>query len=256
LTITSPAELTAVSGAPYAYSLSSSGGQGPYTYLIKNFSFPDAAGSSGGSSAWLKLSPSGQIGCLNPAVGTYKFTVEVTDSCSSGKQVSSKTFTVMIAPPSGGSLQDQIGKAVKCSSLKIESPAELIPGLATWPYNYSFSSSGGQAPYTYSTDSWLFRADSPPGCAWLKLSPSGKITGTFGTSKYPQAYPFIVTVTDNCPSGKQVSSKTVSIMVYLPPEGSTIKFPEPCQTTPGNTNPGAPGGTPGGPPIVPGGSGL
>lgn len=218
LTITSPQMLTGgTAGSPYSYTLSSSGGQGPYTYT--------AAGFDVAPPAWLTVSPSGQISGTPPSAGAYTFTVGVTDSCPAGPKYIVKSFSITVNP------QPPVTPppASKCPAIAFYSNITdmvLPPGSDGIAYSYQLAASGGQPAIVYSKVS----GDLPPG---LTISPSGLISGTpalpneinqsTGNPIKSKWYGFTVRAKDNCAGGGQTADKDIKILVQKTAGAFTCK---------------------------------
>lgn len=98
----------------------------------------------------LAMSSAGVLSGTPGAVGTFAFTVTVTDSVGIS---TSKPFAIGISPP----------------PLSIITGSPLVGGRVGEGYSQAFAATGGSPPYNWSTGSGL-----PPG---LQLSPSGTLSG-------------------------------------------------------------------------------
>jgi uncharacterized repeat protein (TIGR01451 family) len=174
----SPATLPpAAQGIPYNQTITALGMHGPYTLSVTGGALP------GG----LTLLPSGSFSGAAAEVGTFSFTVTVTDAngCTSAQ---SYTLTV-------------------CAALTL-SPATLPGATVGVSYAQTIVASGGTGPYTY-TQTGL---PSP-----LTLSQAtGLLSGTPGA---PGVFTVTVTATDaNGCSGAQTYVLTVCPILTLSPE--------------------------------------
>ncbi len=134
----------ATAGSPYSQALGASGGKPPYSWSL-------VAG-GGQLPPGLSLSSTGVISGLPPAVGSYSFTVQVTDSASF---IAQKLLTLQIAAP-----------PLSISTLTVPF---AIRGSA---YSQQLIANGGTPPYTWS----LLSGSLPAG---LTLdSRAGLISGT------------------------------------------------------------------------------
>ncbi len=140
----------------YRQSLIASGGVPPYTFGIKSGNLPTG----------LSLdTKSGLISGTPTAIGTYTFSLEVSDSlpcCSTTIQ----SYSVKINP-----------------ELLITSTSPIPPGTAGAAYSYAFTATGGSTPYVFTTSN-------PP--AGLDLSSAGVLSGI----PLPGSYSFTVTLSD------------------------------------------------------------
>jgi len=127
---------------PYSSTtLTASGGTSPYTYAVTGGTLP----------AGLTLSSGGVISGTPTTDNTYSFTVTATDSASvTGIQ----SYTVTIAAPS-----------VHISN----TPTDPVINA---PYSFTFTATGGTAPYTYTLDGGTTLP------AGLVLASNGTISGT------------------------------------------------------------------------------
>ena len=145
----------------YRQSLVASGGVPPYTYGIKSGNLPPG----------LSLdTSSGLISGTPTKVGSYTFSLEVSDSASNSLSSSSSTivqsYSVKINP-----------------ELLFTSTSPIPPGTAGATYSYTFTGTGGSTPYAFST------SNAPNG---LELSAAGVLSGI----PLPGDYSFMVTLTD------------------------------------------------------------
>lgn len=152
-------------GTAYSAMISVTGGIAPYTWTVASGALPNGLSLSNANTATVT------IGGKPTMVGTFNFTIQVTDSAGA-------TFT-------SGMLSIQIQAA---NTLRITSTSPLPNGTVGTAYSFTFAASGGTLPYTWSvaTGSTL---PSP-----LTLSAAGVLSGTpttQGTSS------FGITVTDS-----------------------------------------------------------
>ena len=190
LTITSATPPAGTVGTAYAgngFSLTASGGKGPYTWSW-------AAGTTGTSGVFglppgLTLSNSTISGTPTQA-NTYNVLITVTDSQSSAAQAS-VSYAITIAPPTQ------------------EPPLiNIIPapnvGAINLPYRFAFTTTGGLSPFTWSETGPL-----PPG---LTLATDGSLAGT------PTAlgsFPITVMVSDSL----GVSATPQNFTIVVAPHG-------------------------------------
>ncbi|MDX2042070.1 MAG: putative Ig domain-containing protein [Acidobacteriota bacterium] len=131
-------------GELYSQTLTASGGQSPYTYLLFIGSLPSG----------LFLSANGTITGTPTAAGSYGFSIRARDN---NNCFGLRAYTVVIAPA--------------CSTITLN-PATLPNGSTGVPYSQTVTPSGGQSPYSFS----IISGGLPAG---LTLSPStGVISGT------------------------------------------------------------------------------
>ncbi len=165
----------ATRGSPYGATLTATGGVAPYSWIPL-----------GSLPAGLNLSTSGVITWTPSALGTFTFTVQVTDSTAPVSLTATGTvsISVEVPPPS--------------------ITTTTLPGAVVGTgYSAALTATGGTSPY-----SWAVVGGSLP--AGLTLSPSGSITGT------PSAQgsaTFTVRATDASPT-PLVASSDLSIAVF------------------------------------------
>lgn len=181
LTITTTSPLpSGTAGQAYSTQIQTTGGQAPITFNLVSGTLPPG----------LSLSSSGIISGAPSGSGNYSFTIQASDSCSTGAQRVQRTFSIN----------------VNCPALAITT-SRLSSGTVGQAYSFSIQTSGGQAPITFS----LASGSLPPG---LSLSSSGNISGT------PTAvgsYSFTVRAADSCAAGAQAVQETFTIQVQPPP---------------------------------------
>jgi hypothetical protein len=185
LSITSPSTLsTGTVGGGYSYQLQTAGGQAPIIFSLTSGSLPPG----------LILSSTGLISGTPTVTGTYNFTVTVTDSCATGAQSLQGNLSITV-------------NAAPCPALSIISPSALTSGTVGDGYTYQITTSGGQAPITFSIVSGAL----PSG---LNMSASGLISGTpavAGTST------FTVRAADSCAGGAQTSDRNMTMTINPAP---------------------------------------
>ncbi len=152
LTITTaPGLPNGIIGLAYSATLSAAGGTPPYTWSVSIGSLPTG----------LTLNSStGAITGPPSSAGSFKFTVQVTDSAS---VTATKQFTLNVA-----------------QTLAISTASTLPSGAVGTPYSVVLSALGGTPPYTFTIIS-----GAPP--SGLSLNPGGLISGTpvsTGTSNF------------------------------------------------------------------------
>ena len=183
ITIASPVAVTTgslsagVKGKAYSQTLAASGGTTPYTWSLAAGSLPPGTSLN---------STTGTIAGSPTTVGTYGFTVRVTDS-SAPSQSATRAFSVAVA-----------------TQLKI-STGNLPAGTVAETYSQTLAASGGTAPYAWSIASGAL----PPG---LTLTAStGRISGTPTTVG---TFSFTARVTDTGPPVQTVT-KNMSIKITV-----------------------------------------
>jgi hypothetical protein len=164
-------------GTLYSQTLSATGGAPPYTWSLVGGSLPNG----------LNLSINGSISGTPTILGTFMFTLQVTDSVFSS---ATQSFSLTIAAATASSL------AITTTSLAAASINLL--------YSQTLAATGGVPPYTWSLSSGTL----PTG---LSLSSSGAITGT---PTIAGASAFTVTVTD---SASNSAAQMLTITVQSAP---------------------------------------
>jgi hypothetical protein len=204
LTITTTSLPGGVWIAPYSATLAATGGKTPYSWSVTGGFLP----------LGLSLSKSGVISGRPLLLGTYSFTVKVTDSSSPAKTATAKL------------------------SIKVTFPLTVVSlflpgGNVGVPYTAYLLALGGTLPY-----SWAVTGGSLP--AGLSLSSSGVISGkptTTGTSS------FTATVTD---SSSPAQSAKVNLSIRIAPAPlriTTTSLPGATRGTPYSATLAATGGT-------------
>jgi len=155
----------------YSQALGASGGNGSYTYSLASGALPPG----------IALSSSGSLSGSPTTVGSYSFTVTVTDGFGF---TGSQAYTFTVAAP----------------TIAI-APATLPAGTGGAAYSQALSASGGSGGYTYNLASGAL----PPG---ITLSGSGTVSGTPTTAG---SYNFTVSATDGFGfTGSQAYTFTVA----------------------------------------------
>ena len=205
LTITTMALPGGDVNAAYSTNLAASGGLGADTWSLSSGSLPTG----------LTLnSATGLISGTPTAVGSYLFTIRITDSSSPVPLVSQRSYTVVIAQP----------LAFAFTSL----PDAVVGSF----YSFTLTAAGGTAP-----DTWSVSAGALP--AGLSLTPSGTISGT------PTAAPgtgFTLTLVDST-SPSQNRTSSFSLRVANPLAITTLSLPNPEIGVPYSVSLTATGGT-------------
>ena len=156
--------------------------------------------SSGTLPASLTLSSTGVLSGTPTVAGTYNFTAQVTDSTDS---TAAQSYTITISAP---------------SNLTITTTSPLTAAYLGTSYSQALSASSGTAPYT-----WTLNSGALPG--GLTLSSAGVLSGT------PTAaglFTFAVQVAD---SANGITTKTLSLEVFLATAANGIGIPHPSDTT-------------------------
>ena len=179
---TTPLALAA-QGSPYSATLSATGGTAPYSWILISGSPPSG----------VALSPAGIISGTPVAVGTFTFTVEVTDDTAPTPLTATGTLSISVA--------------LAPLSIRTTSLPDAIVGAA---YGATLVAAGGTAPY-----SWTLSGGSLP--VGLALSPSGVITGT---PTGQGSATFTVQAIDATSPTPLAASAILSIAVF-PPSTST-----------------------------------
>ncbi len=175
-----PASLNAATaGHLFSQMLTSTGGTGPYHYAVTAGALP--AGTS--------LTTSGQITGTPTASGTFNFTVTSTDSAGApGPYSGSRAYAWVVAAPS--------------ITVSPSSPASGTVGVN---YSQTFTSTGGQAPYTYAVTSGTLPAG-------LTLSTAGVLSGK---STQAGSFPLTITATDHS-AGAFTGTDSFTLVIAAP----------------------------------------
>jgi hypothetical protein len=178
----------------FPVTLVATGGVSPYTWNV----------AAGAMPAGLTISGNGTVGGTPTAAGTFRFTLQVTDSAGGGAKVA-KSFVVAralkatLVPACAAQCLVEVGCVSVCGKF----------GTLT----------GGVGPYTYSSLGNL-----PTG---LRLS-GLTLVGTF-TSSTPRYYTFTVNVTDSFGAHTSVSP-TFNVFPHLTLSGGTCQMAGSCTT--------------------------
>ena len=174
ISVTSTSLPAGATQAPYAQTLTATGGTPPYSWSVTAGSLPNG----------LSLAVSSGVLAGTPTVtGNFTFTVTVTDANSVTAQ---QQFTLSIG-----------------AGLTFTTPASLPNATAGASYSFTMQASGGQAPY-----SWSITQGALPDGLSLNAA-SGLIGGTPGT---PGTFNFTVQVSDAANiTATRVSSIVVSL---------------------------------------------
>lgn len=160
------------SGRPYQQSLTVSGGVGPYQIVRSSGALPPG----------LALTSAGLLSGTPTTLGTYQFTLSVTDlgsHCST-----SRAYTLTITT---------------CPTLTLD-PPDIPDGALGMEYSHTLAALGGREPYRF-----VAKGKLPPG---LSLSADGVFSGTPTQMGY---FPFTLLIIDanGCGSG-WASSMTIT----------------------------------------------
>jgi hypothetical protein len=127
VTIVTTSLPSATAGAPYAATVTVSGGVSPFLWFVTGGALPPG----------FQISPTGGvISGITPSAGTYSFTLTVADSKNSS---AAKTLSITVTNP-----------VVTTPPLQITTVPPLFNGQAGTAYSQAFSASGGAPPYTWS----------------------------------------------------------------------------------------------------------
>ncbi len=202
LTITTaPGLRNASIGLAYSATLSAAGGTPPYTWIVNSGSLPTG----------LTLNSStGAISGLPSISGSFKFTVQVTDSASG---TATKLFTLNVT-----------------QTLVITTAPTLPSGAVGTPYLQSLSAVGGTQPYIFTVVSGVLPNS-------VNLSPGGVISGTPASSG---TFNFTIQVRDsNLVTASQpfsltvLSSLSITTATQLPQGAINSQYSQPIAATGG-----------------------
>jgi hypothetical protein len=168
-------------GGPCPVTLTAVGGMTPYTWALAPGSGPLPTG--------LMLSAGGVISGTPTALGTFNFTVQVTDSTSGTPQTATRALSIRVVAP------------LAVATL-------FLPGgTTTASYSQTLAAIGGVQPYR-----WSLAGGSGPLPGGLTLSSEGVISGTPTT---PGMFSFTVQVTDTT-NPSQTATRALSITITAP----------------------------------------
>jgi uncharacterized protein (TIGR03437 family) len=181
LTLVTPSPLPlATAGSPYSTPIAASGGMSPYSFAITTQNPPG-----------LSMTASGGLGGTPTAIGTFTFTVQVTDSL---QFTATKQYSLTVA--AGTPL-------LTVSPLSLTFTA--LPNSSVPPQSISIVSTNGNAvAFSMTVDTGAAGSTAP---AWIGVSPSGGVT------------PAVATVSVN-PAMLSGSSGTAVIQVSVPGNSS------------------------------------
>ena len=214
ITINGPLQVTlatlpqgVVNVAYTSTTVNATGGVSPYTWTTTPV--------SGNLPPGLLINAAGVISGTPALVGTYNFTLKVTDSTSA---TATGAFSITVNP----------ALAVTLSTLPI--------GFATVAYpSTTLAATGGISPYTWTTTP--VSGSFPPG---LTLSAAGALSGTPTTAG---TYPFTVKVTDSA-SDTATGAFSITIdaalkvtLATLPTGVATVAYPSTTLTATGGLSP-------------------
>ncbi len=146
----------ATSGVAYNQTIVATGGATPYTFTQVSGTLP----------AGITFDPSGVLSGIPSAVGTFNFTLRVTDTAT---QTADQSYQLVVDAP-----------------VITLAPASLTGGTIGQAYTQSLTASGGTAPYTFAVTAGALPAG-------LSLSSSGTLSGTPTTAG---DFNFTATATD------------------------------------------------------------
>jgi hypothetical protein len=175
---TTPAPPDATNGLAYAYQFSATGGYLPLSWAI----------TAGAPPTGLGLSSAGLLSGTPSAIGSFTFTVSVTDSAPT-RGMNSAAFTVTVTNPPPPVINSAV---VRTGTVGVLYPA------------VQFSASGGLAPLVWSESGPL------PG---LGLSTGGLLSGTPTSAGI---FPITVNVTDSLSRSAPGSAVTVRVSLARP----------------------------------------
>ncbi len=159
-------------GATYSQLFTASGGTGPYIFAV----------TSGTLSTGLSLAPGGLLSGTPTVLGTFNFTVTVTDANSC---TGSQAFTVTI----------------NCPTIAITPASPLPAGAVGTAYSQTITASGGTTPYRFAITAGTL----PPG---LSFTSGGLFSGAPTAAG---SFTFTVTATDaNSCTASQAYSVTIN----------------------------------------------
>lgn len=192
-----PATLpTLTAGAPFSQTLTSSGGNAPYSYTLQSGSLPPG----------LSLTSGGVLSGTPTQRGNYSFSVRSTDATS---DVVDKGYT--------GTVQNPSLALVANSGTAIQSAA----------FSQTLAVNGGVAPYSFLLETGSFPAG-------ISISSAGVISGT--TTAAPGNYPVTLRVTDASTGIGQYFELENFTLTVSPPPSVTIAATPASRSEDGATN--------------------
>jgi hypothetical protein len=176
----------------------SGGGVAPFTWT-----------ESGTMPPGLALGGTGELVGTPVTAGTYPVSVTVSDS-------STPALTATVP----------INLVINDTPIVIAASPTPQTGIASYPYAFAYSASGGSPPYTWATGGTL-----PPG---LTLSPGGSLSGTPSKAG---AYSFTVTATDSAQTPVASPPLPTHVMISNPAPPVINATPAPPDGTHGTAYP-------------------
>jgi len=187
LTITTTSLPSAILGVPYDTFINAAGAPAPFTWIVKSGIIPP-----GLTFLATSTSTSAEIQGTPTTLGTYNFTVQVTDS-SDATVTQALSITVTVPPP-----------------LSVVT-GSLPNGIVNAPYSQTLQASSGVQPYIWSVSLGIL----PIG---LSLSPDGVISGTPIVTGF---FPFTVEVTDSSTPKPQIATANLGITINPGPTNNS-----------------------------------
>jgi len=191
-------------GVPYNQTLTATGGAPGYSFAVSSGTLP------GG----LSLSSSGALTGTPMAVGSYSFTITVTDANNCTATI---RYTLVISNT--------------CSTITVNPPT-LPAGTVGTAYSQTISATGGYAPYTFTVTSGAL----PQG-----LSLNATTGALSGTPLQTGTYNFFITVTDGygCTGSRSytvtINCPTITLMPATLPAGQAgVAYNQTITATPGS----------------------
>ncbi len=192
VTATCPAN-TAVLNTPYSFSITTSGGLAPLTWTLATGALPPGLTLNTGT---------GVISGTPNTVGTYPYSVTVTDSTSPTKQTATFNCSITVA-----------------TQLTITSGCPAPSGFPSTSYTYTLTASGGTlfnpaaSGYTYQWSILPAASSLPPGLALANTGNPNYLEQIQGTPTTAGNYAFTLQAQD---AGGQVATKACSIAIIGP----------------------------------------
>lgn len=199
---------TALTSAVYTSSLAASGGTPPYSFVLSNGAPPSG----------ITLATGGAFGGTATVVGSFSFSVTVTDS-SVPPQTATQSFTIKAANP----------LAVTTTTLP--------GGTAGTPYSANISTTGGVLPVGFAVTAGAL----PPGVG-LSLAATPPQTATLsGTPTTAGTFTFTITAADSAsPVESAPQSYTVTIIPAILPPANVVFAASPQNSVEGEVLAGSP----------------